>query len=51
LSNDGLHDDETLVAVAPVSTRPVGVVGAIVSGHALVFAVVVAIADRFPAAS
>ena len=40
-----------LVWVVVPAVSPVGAVGAVVSGHAFVDAVIVAFAERFPAAS
>ena len=53
LSVAAVHETEMVVVVFPVRVRPVGAVGAVVSttAQAFVLAVVVAGADRLPAAS
>jgi hypothetical protein len=55
LSDDAPHDNDTDVSDTPVTFRPVGVEGAVVSpgagGHAAVDALRTALPDLFPAAS
>jgi hypothetical protein len=51
LSLDAFQENETLVDVAPVAFRFVGVVGAAVSPHAPVAATTDVCAELFPAAS
>jgi hypothetical protein len=51
LSVEALHENETLVVVAPVALRLVGVVGATESVHLAVAATTDAWPERFPAAS
>ena len=46
-----IHDNATDVWPVPLDDRPVGVEGAVVSGHATVVTLVVAVADTLPAAS
>jgi hypothetical protein len=51
LSVEAVHPREMEVGVAPVCASPVGGVGGVVSGQALVAPVVVVWAETFPAAS
>jgi hypothetical protein len=51
LSVDAVHETEIDVCVEPVAARLVGVVGGVVSKHALVEALIDAFVDRLPAAS
>jgi hypothetical protein len=51
LSVEAAHERLILVCVEPVTTNEPGTDGAVVSGQALVEAVIVALAERFPAAS
>jgi hypothetical protein len=51
LSVDGTHETVIDVCVDPVTVRAVGVVGGVVSAHALVDAVSEVLAERLPAAS
>ena len=51
MSVDGVHETAMDVPVIPVVARPVGVVGAVTSGHGTVDAVTAARAETLPAAS
>jgi hypothetical protein len=51
LSVDAVHDTEIDVVAAVVLARPVGAVGAVVSGQAAAAAVRFEVADTLPAAS
>jgi hypothetical protein len=51
LSTDAVHDSEIDVWPTELVDNPDGVEGGVVSGHADVCCVTVAIADTFPAAS
>ncbi len=51
LSVEAVHATVTEVVVAAVTLRPAGVVGACVSGQALVEAAMLALVERLPAAS
>jgi hypothetical protein len=51
LSLEAVQLSATLVVVRVPTVNPAGTLGALVSGHALVAAVVVALAERLPAAS
>jgi hypothetical protein len=51
LSLEAAHETLILVCVVPEAASEPGVEGGVVSGHALVAAVVVALAERLPAAS
>jgi len=51
LSVDAIHERATDVWPVPLDNKLVGVEGAVVSGHAAVVTVVVAVAEALPAAS
>ncbi len=51
LSVEGLHERVADAAPIALVTRPDGVDGAVVSGHAVVVTVVVAVVDTLPAPS
>ena len=51
LSVEAVHESVACVCATPLVASPVGALGAVVSGQALVVTEVVAVAETFPAAS